>query len=212
MPNYTKNHITISHPDKSLIDLIEATQGTDKGVLSTIIPCPKELCDDDLTTWSRGPEQEARDKKKAEMVSKYGFTSWYDWNIAHWGTKWDLCEPYIERTDDNTVVIICETAWNPPTTAFDTMKERGYKIRALYMGEGPEYAGIWDDGQDNYYNTTNGSKAAQAILPKELNDHFGIVDTLAGYEEEERMEEEELTQWLKKGEQDRKALPQPEED
>ena len=212
MPNWTSNHITISHSDKSLIDQIAATQGTDKGVLSTIIPCPAELCDDDLTTWSRGPEQEAREKKIAEMVKKYGFKSWYEWNIAHWGTKWDLCEPHIERIDDNTVVITAETAWSPPTTAFETMKERGYKVRALYCGEGPEYAGIWDDGVDNYFNTTNGSKAAQAILPKELDDHFGIVDTLAGYEEEERMEEEELTQWIKKGDADRKALPQPEED
>ena len=211
MPNWTDNHITISHPDKSLIDAIAATQDTDKGVLHTIIPCPEELCDDDLTTWSRGPEQEARDKKIAEMVKKHGFKSWYDWNIAHWGTKWDLCEPHIERIDDNTVVITAQTAWSPPVAAFETMQKRGYKVRALYCGEGPEYAGIWDDGQDSYYNTTNGSKAARAILPQELDDHFGIVDTLAEYEEEEKLDEE-LYKFVTEGEEKRKAMAQPEEE
>jgi hypothetical protein len=209
MPNWTDNHITISHPDKSLIDLIAATQDTDKGVLSTVIPCPEELCDDDLTTWSRGPEQEARDKKKAELKAKYGHESWYEWNIAKWGTKWDLCEPHIERIDDNTVVITAQTAWNPPIVAFETMKERGYKIRALYCGEGPEYAGIWEGGQDTFYNTTNGSKAARAILPQELDDHFGITETL---EEYERENEEELTLWIKDGVEQRKAVTNSEEE
>jgi hypothetical protein len=205
MPNWTDNHITISHPNKSLIDLIAATQDTDKGVLSTIIPCPEELCDDDLTTWSRGPEQDARDAKKAELKAKYGHESWYSWNIAHWGTKWDLCEPHIERIDDNTVVVTAQTAWNPPIAAFETMLERGYTVRALYCGEGPEYAGIWDDGQDAYFNTTNGSKAARSILPKELDDHFGIVETLEGYEEEEKLEEE-LYKFVTEGEEKRKEL------
>ena len=196
MPNWTTNLITIKHADKSLIDAIEATNGTDKGVLDTIIPCPPELCDDDLTTWSHGPEQAARDKKLAEMVRKYGYKSWYDWNIAHWGTKWDLCEPAIARVDDNTVEIHCQTAWSPPIVAFETMVEQGYDVRCLYMGEGCEYAGIFEDGQDYYFNTTDGSKAAAKILPKELDDAFNIVEQM---EEWERENEEELTLWIKDG-------------
>lgn len=209
MPNWTQNHITIKHADKSRIDLIEATKDTSKGVLATVIPCPEELCDEDLSTWSQGPEQDARDKKKAALTAKYGFPSWYEWNIAHWGTKWDLCEPHIERIDDNTVVVTCETAWSPPITAFETMKEMGYEIRALYCGEGPEFAGIWEAGTDTCFNTTNGSKKARAVLPKELDDHFGIVDTLAEYEAEN---EEELTQWIKDGVEERNKQSQTEED
>lgn len=210
MPNWTQNHITIKHADKSRIDLIEATNNTDKGVLATVIPCPEELNDEELTTWSR--DDEARlDAKRAAMKAKHGFVSWYEWNIAHWGTKWDLCEPHIERIDDNTVVVTCETAWNPPIQAFETMTEMGYEIRALYCGEGPEFAGIWDNGTDTYFNTTNGSKHARAVLPQELNDHFGIADTLAEYEEEER-KEEELYKFVTEGAEQRKALPQPEEE
>jgi hypothetical protein len=196
MPNWTDNIITIKHADKALIDAIEATNDTDKGVLATIIPCPEELNDDDLTTWSRGPEQAARDRKKAAVKAKYGYESWYEWNIAHWGTKWDLCQPVISRIDDNTVVINCQTAWSPPVAAFETMVSRGYEIRALYCGEGPEYAGIWDNGRDDYYNTTNGSKAARTILPQELDDAFDIVMAIEEYEAEDN---EELTEWIKEG-------------
>ena len=196
MPNWTSNVITVSHPDKSLIDAIEATNNSSDGVLATIIPCPQELCDDDLTTWSHGPEQVERDAKKAALKEKYGFESWYEWNIAHWGTKWDLCEPVITRVNDYTVEISCQTAWSPPIAAFETMVARGYNVRCLYMGEGCEYAGIFDNGQDDYYNTTNGSRHAAKILPKELDDMFDIVATLEEYESED---EEELTSWIKDG-------------
>lgn len=208
MPNWTQNHITIKHADKSRIDLIEATNNTDKGVLATVIPCPEELNDEELTTWSRD-DAERLEAKRDAMKAKYGFVSWYEWNIAHWGTKWDLCEPHIQRIDDNTVVITCETAWSPPTTAFETMTAMGYEIRALYCGEGPEFAGIWEDGNDTLYNTTNGSKQARALLPKELDDHFSIADTL---EEYERENEEELTQWLKDGVEERNKQPQIEQE
>lgn len=204
MPNWTTNNITIKHADKALIDAIEATHESNAGVLSTIIPCPQELCDDDLTTWSHGPEQTAREQKKKDMVAKYGFSSWYDWNITHWGTKWDLCEVGYTRMDDNTIVLHCQTAWSPPIAAFDTMVSRGYEVRCLYMGEGCEYAGIYENGSDDCYDTTNGSKHAQAILPQELDKEFDIVATL---EEYERENEEELTLWIKDGVEAKNGTP-----
>lgn len=204
MPNWTTNQITIKHADKALLDAIMATEGTNVGVLSTMIPCPAELNDDDLTTWSQGPEQAARDKKKAAMIEKHGYPSWYEWNIAHWGTKWDLVDVGYTRVDDNTVVLNCSTAWSPPVQAFETMVSRGYEVRALYYGEGFEYAGIWDNGQDDYYNTTNGSADAKKILPQELDAAFDIVESL---EEYERENEEELTLWIKDGVEANKAQP-----
>ena len=98
--------------------------------------------------------------------------------------------------DDNTIVLHCQTAWSPPIAAFDTMVSQGYEVRCLYMGEGCEYAGIYEDGADDCYDTTNGSKQAQVDLPKELDDEFDIVATL---EEYERENEEELTLWIKDG-------------
>lgn len=133
MPNWTTNIITLKNADAAKIAaLIHAHDVEDKGVLQHLIPCPEELNDDDLTTWGGGNEaQAAREIKQASMVEKYGFKSWYDWNIAHWGTKWDLCESSIEKIDDNTVTISCQTAWSPPTNAFETLTEQGWEVRAL---------------------------------------------------------------------------------
>lgn len=204
MPNWTSNSITIKHSDKAKIDLI-VDRPEDQGVLQTLIPCPAELNDDDLTTWSHGEEQAKRELKQAEMVKKYGYKSWYDWNIAHWGTKWDLCDPEIERLDDNTIVISCQTAWSPPTEAFEAMLGMGYEVRALYVGEGNEYAGIWDNGDDEYYQHFDSSEQARATLPQELDDFFGISDSIAEYEEESRREEE-LYRFTVDGAEKRKEL------
>lgn len=202
MPNWTSNNITLKHSDASKIDALVEAHSKDIGVLQHLIPCPEELNDNDLTTWGGGNEaQAAREVKQASMVEKYGFKSWYDWNIAHWGTKWDLCEPQITRVDANTVIVDCQTAWSPPTTAFDTLVEQGWEVRALYLGEGCEYAGIYEDGQDDYYQDFGNSKNAAKTLPQELDDMFNIVETL---EEYERENEEELTQWIKDGVEERK--------
>lgn len=197
MPNWTTLNITMSHKDKTMIDKI-MDRPEDQGVLQTLIPCPEELCNDELTTWGHGEEEQKREALRKEMIEKYGFKSWYDWNIANWGTKWDLCDADVQRTDDNTIVINCQTAWSPPDTAFETLHEQGYEIRALYVGEGYEFAGIWEDGSDNYYQDFGDSEGARATLPKELDDMFNISDSLAEYEEEERREEE-LYRWTVEG-------------
>lgn len=39
--------------------------------------------------------------------------NWYDWNMQHWGTKWDVEDPVVMLVD-NTIEINCDTAWGPP--------------------------------------------------------------------------------------------------
>lgn len=201
MPNWTTNKITLKHEDKSQIDLIANINLNETGVLQTLIPCPEELNNPELTTWGHGEEEAQREVLRQEMVKKYGYKSWYDWNIAHWGTKWDLCDTMINRVNDNTVEIHCQTAWSPPDVAFSTLVGMGYDVRALYVGEGYEYAGIWDNGDDEYYQNFGNSQNARATLPQELDDCFDISDSMAEYEREN---EEELTEWIKEGVEARK--------
>ena len=197
MPNWCNNHISITHSDPAMIDKI--VEGQDKGILHTIIPCPQELMDDDLTTWSRGPEQDARDAKKALLKEKYGYESWYDWNCANWGTKWDLCEPCVTRVTPNTVEISADTAWAPPMAAYESMTAAGYEVVAHYYEPGMCFAGVYtsEDG-DECYSDWGDAQGAKDTLPQGLDDMFGISESQAEWEEEERMEEE-LYRFVKEG-------------
>lgn len=50
---------------------------------------------------------------------KYGTTTWYDWSIINWGTKWNAYS--FEFVDDNTIKF--ETAWNCPEPVIKKLSE-----------------------------------------------------------------------------------------
>lgn len=56
-------------------------------------------------------------KKFVEQVKynldNYGFSTWYDWCIKNWGTKWDTYDGY---SNDDTSCGFC-TAWSTPIPA-----------------------------------------------------------------------------------------------
>lgn len=197
MPNWCDNHITIRHDDKAKIDEIMATEGTEKGILQTIIPCPEDL---NITAGFMGDEEEQRqlELKEQANIAKHGYKNWYDWQVAHWGTKWDLCDAVLTRVDDNTVEVSCQTAWSPPVAAYETMTEKGYEVTAYYYEPGMCYAGRWEDGVDECYSDWGDSQGAKDTLPAEIDDMFGISESQAEWEEEERREEE-LYRFVKDG-------------
>lgn len=51
-------------------------------------------------------------------LSHYQATTWYDWRIENWGTKWDAYDQFSEESDDSsgsyTGRYIFNTAWAPP--------------------------------------------------------------------------------------------------
>lgn len=195
MPNWCANIATLSHRDSAVIDKIEQAEG----VLQALIPCPEELNDDELTTsYVDDEKQKAVEAKRAEMKAKYGYASWYDWNIANWGTKWDLCDVAKTRVDDNTIQLNFDTAWSPPIEAYEKLLALDFEILAYYYEPGMCFAGIYDNGDDQCYSYWGDSNGAKATLPQELDDTFGISESQAEYEEEERMEEE-LYAFVKKG-------------
>lgn len=59
-------------------------------------------------------------EKYDELLAKYGFTNWYDWSIANWGTKWncyDVGEWSVNEGGNGAggATIYYETAWSPAT-------------------------------------------------------------------------------------------------
>ena len=197
MPNWCSNMITLGHTDPATI--LRAKDAFANGrFLDEFIPCPAELNDEDLTTWSKGPEQEVRDKKKAELKAKYGYESWYDWNIANWGTKWDVGSSQgINTWNDYEFVAYFDSAWSPPIAAYEKLEEQGFRIYATWYEPGSAFAGIYDEcGVTDYDLSGMDSADVERDIPQELNEQFGISESMAEWEREN---EDEVTQWYKEG-------------
>jgi hypothetical protein len=72
----------------------------------------------------------------------------------------------------------------------------------MYYEPGMAYCGVWEDGNDDYYDLSEmNSQEVEDSIPSELDEAFGISETMREYEAEEQ---EELTQWIKDG-ADKKA-------
>ena len=70
--------------------------------------------------------KESEDFKMEWFLPRPEEAEWYSWNIDNWGTKWDVCEPYIDHfeTDalgNTTFIVSFDTAWSPPLAFFDSL-------------------------------------------------------------------------------------------
>ena len=205
MPNWCSNFARIHHSNPAMIDkILKGNADPDGGILNELMPCPAELTDTMAGSYGKGQEekQQALEAQEKSNIEKYGYKNWYDWQVANWGTKWDLCDVSLNQLDDNTVELHFETAWSPPIAAFENLVTNlGFDIEAMYYESGMVFAGKWSsDGTDEYYNDWGDSHGARATLPTDLDDMFTISESQAEYEEEER-EEEELYKWVKDGKQ-----------
>ena len=60
-------------------------------------------------------------KLAKSWLKKYGTDSWYEWNIANWGTKWDAGDVTMKRVDEETLTATFQTAWSPPVPIFERL-------------------------------------------------------------------------------------------
>lgn len=120
----------------------------------------------------------------------------YDWSVANWGTKWDVGsdnDPNFES--DTAVSFYFDSAWAPPIEAYHRMVDQGFRVYAMYYEPGMCFAGIYDNGDDDFYDFSNlNSSEVEGTLPTELNECFTISETMAEYEDEEP-----LTEWYVEG-------------
>lgn len=66
-------------------------------------------------------------------LNKYGFTSWYDWSIENWGTKWNAYECKSIRPN----LIEFQTAWAYPEPVIRSLSNQfpGVKFHVEYADE-----------------------------------------------------------------------------
>lgn len=197
MPNWCNNSITIQGSTDTIKPLWEEANREGSGLLNAIKPMPEAL---------RGTTSPDASAKTPQPVVD-GFTNWYDWALANWGCKWDVDVDNLEFTDngDGTAQISgwFESAWAPPIQAYDTFLDDmdGCSLTADYHEPGMDFAGIYDNGNDQYMeglgewceSVVKGTCALEDTpeLFQTLDDTFELVESARDWIEEQMEEKKE---------------------
>ena len=186
MPNWCNNVIELAHEDPEMIARADKAL-RDGRFLDEFIPVPKELhivagrVGDD-----NDPKQIELEAAEKSNLEKYGYSTWYDYCVNEWGTKWDVGGDGIEPTiKGNTLTASFDSAWAPPCQAYEKLLDLGFMVRAYYYEPGMAFAGIWDNGDDDFYEY--GGYTSQQVaeeFPAALDEMFCISESMAEWEEE----------------------------
>ena len=192
MPNWCNNSVEIYHEDPKMIERVR-TAFNDGRLLAEFIPIPQSLkivagCVGDPDEQKKLEEDTARNKEV------HGYGNWYDYCVNEWGTKWDVGADGNPAQDiPGGLMLGFESAWAPPCAAYDKLTEQGFRIRAMYFEPGMAFAGIWEDGIDDFYEYGGLDSAGIAEeLPVELDEAFGISEDVSQWEAENAEEEENI--------------------
>ena len=193
MPNWCNNSVEIYHEDLAMIERVR-TAFNDGRLLDEFIPVPKDL---QIVAGRVGDDNDPKqiELKEAETrnLATHGYTTWYDFCVNEWGTKWDVGADGNPAQDiPGGLMLGFDSAWAPPTAAYEKLMDMGFRIRAMYYEGGMAYAGIFDENGDDYYDYGGlDSKGIAEELPVELDEAFGISESVAEWEEENQEETDE---------------------
>jgi hypothetical protein len=191
MPNWCNNTLELQHEDPAMIE--RAKQAFAKGkLLNEFCPVPESL---HIVAGRVGADSDEAQKQleadTARNLELHGYGNWYDYCVNEWGTKWDVGGDGIEPYDDgpNRTTLTFDSAWAPPCAAMEKFMDLGFSVRLYYYEPGMCFAGIWDNGSDDFYEIggMNSDQVAEE-LPSELDEMFCISEQIAEYEEEENQE------------------------
>ena len=192
MPNWCNNSVVLKHEDPAMIERArKAFNG--EGLLQEFIPVPQDLRD--TVSGSMGEDKrEAHEAQQKTNVEKYGYANWYDFCVNEWGTKWEIGADGNPAQDiPGGLMLGFDSAWSPPIAAYEKLLEMGFEIEAMYYEPGMAYAGVWEDGNDDYYEYGGlDSKGIAETLPAELDEAFGISQSVSEWEQENAEDEENI--------------------
>ena len=143
MPNWCANSCLLSAPqDNPMMGKIlnELKKGQDAEWFQAVKPVPQPLKD---AIAHHGPLTEEGQK----LVEQFGYSNWYDFCVAEWGTKWDAKIDRYEQ-DGNFIFVYFDTAWAPPEGIYAAMEAAGIEVEATYIEQGMGYMGYRKDGED----------------------------------------------------------------
>ena len=185
MPNWCDNSLTMTHDDSAMIK--RAVRAFENSTfLNEFIPCPKELSETVSGSYGDKEEQALLMAQQESNVKNYGYSTWYDFAIGEWGTKWDVGGGDVNKIDKNNVKFYFQSAWSPPVEAYRKFEELGFVINAFYYEPGVVFAGQYYDGEDDCYDLSGmDSEQVEEELPEEINEEFGISESMKENENQE---------------------------
>jgi hypothetical protein len=184
MPNWCNNVVELAHEDPAMLE--RAKDALNRGeFLNEFIPVPESL--KIVAGMVSDPDaQKKLEEDTARNIATHGYGNWYDFCVGEWGTKWDVggdgmtCE-----IENGRISTSFDSAWAPPCNAYEKLVDLGFSVRAYYYESGMQFAGIWEDGNDDYYDLGGmDSEAVKEELPAVLDEMFCISESMAEWEEE----------------------------
>jgi hypothetical protein len=184
MPNWCNNVVELAHEDPAMLERAKAALNRGE-FLNEFIPVPDDLrivagCVGDPD------EQKKLEEDTARNLATHGYGNWYDFCVSEWGTKWDVggdgmtCE-----IENGRISTSFDSAWAPPCNAYEKLVELGFSVRAYYYESGMCFAGVWEDGIDDFYELGGmNSEQVKEQLPEVLDEMFCISESMAEWEEE----------------------------
>jgi hypothetical protein len=194
MPNWCNNYLELQHEDPEMITRARKAFAEGK-LLEEFVPVPSSLhivagrVGDD-----NDPKQIDLEAQEKANLEKHGYSTWYDFCVNEWGTKWDVGgDDYnsADDTDPNHTRMSFDSAWAPPIAAMEKFQDMGFKVKLVYWEPGMCFCGIFNEDGDDYieYSDMNSKELAEVINP-EVDECMCIVENLAEWEEENANEED----------------------
>lgn len=203
MPNWCNNTLVLEHDDPAMIR--RAKEALDRGeFLNEFIPVPEDL---KITAGflGDGDAQKELERQTKANVEKYGYGNWYDYCCGEWGTKWDVGGDGQSDIDPEgkTLFTSFDSAWSPPVNAYEKLEALGFRVNAMFYESGMAFAGTYEDGNCEDFSLEGMSADEIERDYPELDEAFGISESIREYEAEN---EEELTAWIKDGKEKLKLV------
>jgi hypothetical protein len=201
MPNWCNNNLTLTHEDPAMIQ--RAFDALERGeFLQEFVPVPEQL---KIVAGCVGDpdEQKKLEADTARNLEELGYGNWYDYCVGEWGTKWDVGEQGASdiHPEGRMLHTFFDSAWSPPIYAYEKLVAMGFGVEAMYYEGGMGYAGSFGEAGDEEISLEGLSADDVERDYPELDECFGISESMREYEEPE-----ELSEWLKDGVEQKKAL------
>jgi hypothetical protein len=91
----------------------------------------------------------------------------------------------VEIQEDGRLTLSFDSAWAPPTAAYDKLLDLGFSVRGYYYEGGMAFCGVYDEGYDDYFEISDMSwEEVKDEIPEALDEMFCISECMQEWAEE----------------------------